>query len=204
MLCVHGNPTWSYLWRRFLAQAPAGWRVVAVDQLGMGWSERTAPRTLAQRVDDLGALTDALGITGPVVTVAHDWGGPVSLGWALAHRDQLRGVVLTNTAVHQPAGAAAPSLIRLARTPGLRQTICVGTPAFVRTTSALSRPALPAAVRDALRGAVRDGAAAAGGRRLRGRHPAGPGAPERRPAGPDRRGPRRPRRRAGPAPLGPA
>ena len=181
MLCVHGNPTWSYLWRRFLAQAPAGWRVVAVDQLGMGWSERTAPRTLAQRVDDLGALTAALGITGPVVTVAHDWGGPVSLGWALAHRDQLRGVVLTNTAVHQPAGAAAPSLIRLARTPGLRQTICVGTPAFVRTTSALSRPALPAAVRDALAAPYATAAAAAGGRRLRGRHPAGPGAPERAP-----------------------
>ena len=40
MLCVHGNPTWSYLWRRFLAAAPPGWRVVAVDQLGMGWSER--------------------------------------------------------------------------------------------------------------------------------------------------------------------
>ena len=150
MLCVHGNPTWSYLWRRFLAQAPAGWRVVAVDQLGMGWSERTEPRTLAQRVDDLGSLTAALGITGPVVTVAHDWGGPVSLGWALDHREQLRAVVLTNTAVHQPAGAAAPSLIRLARTPGLRQAICVGTPAFVRTTSALSWPALPAPVRDAL------------------------------------------------------
>ena len=48
MLCVHGNPTWSYLWRRFLAAAPPGWRVVAVDQLGMGWSERvTAPRRLA-------------------------------------------------------------------------------------------------------------------------------------------------------------
>ena len=85
-----------------------------------------------------------------MVTVAHDWGGPVSLGWALAHRDQLRAVVLTNTAVHQPAGAAAPSLIRLARTPGLRQAICVASPAFVRTTSALSWPPLPAPVRDAL------------------------------------------------------
>ena len=75
LLCVHGNPTWSYLWRRVLAQAPRGWRVVAVDQLGMGWSERTgAPRTLARRVDDLARLTDALGVQGPVVTLAHDWG----------------------------------------------------------------------------------------------------------------------------------
>ena len=65
-----------------------GWRVVAPDQLGMGFSERPdAPRTIAQRIADLGDLTDALGITGPVVTVGHDWGGIISLGWALAHRD---------------------------------------------------------------------------------------------------------------------
>ena len=57
MLCVHGNPTWSYLWRRFLAEAPPGWRVVAVDQLGMGWSDRLPePRRLAERIDDLGRI----------------------------------------------------------------------------------------------------------------------------------------------------
>ena len=61
MLCLHGNPTWSYLWRRFLAAAPPGWRVIAPDQLGMGWSERLdRPRTLAERIDDLGRLTEAL------------------------------------------------------------------------------------------------------------------------------------------------
>jgi acyl-coenzyme A synthetase/AMP-(fatty) acid ligase/pimeloyl-ACP methyl ester carboxylesterase len=151
LLCVHGNPTWSYLWRRLVAAPPPGWRVVAPDQLGMGFSERTAtPRTLRQRVDDLGDLTDALGIDGPVVTVAHDWGGPISLGWAEAHADQLRGIVLTNTGVAQPPGSAAPSLIRLARTPLLRETVCVRTPTFVRSTTALSRPALRQAVRDAI------------------------------------------------------
>lgn len=149
VLCVHGNPTWSYLWRRVLAQAPDGWRVVAVDQLGMGWSERTGPRTLAQRIDDLGSLTAALDLTGPVVTLAHDWGGPVSLGWALEHRSQLRAVVLTNTAVHQPSDAAAPRLIRMAGTPGVRQAVCVASPTFVRATTALSSPALPRPVRDA-------------------------------------------------------
>jgi olefin beta-lactone synthetase len=150
LLCVHGNPTWSYLWRRVIAAAPPGWRVVAVDQLGMGLSERTAPRRLAERVDDLSHLTEVLGITGPVVTLAHDWGGPVSLGWALAHQEQLEAVVLTNTAVHQPSTAAAPSLIRMARTEGVRQAVCVATPTFVRATSALSRPALPRGLRDAL------------------------------------------------------
>ena len=151
MLCVHGNPTWAYLWRRFIAQAPPGWRVVAVDQLGMGFSERPAePRTLARRIDDLDTVLGALGVTGAVVPVGHDWGGPVSLGWAVAHPDRLLGVVLGNTAVHQPAGSAAPTLIRLARLPLLRGVVCTGTPTFVRATSALSRPALPRPVRDAL------------------------------------------------------
>ncbi len=150
LLCVHGNPTWSYLWRRLLASAPPGWRVVAPDQLGMGWSERlTSPRTLPQRVDDLGDLTSALGITGPVVTVGHDWGGIISLGWALAHRDQLRGVVLTNTAIAQPADDRGPVIIRLASTRFLRQAVTVRTPAFVMAATALSRPSLPAAVRRA-------------------------------------------------------
>jgi len=155
LLCVHGNPTWSYLWRRLLAAAPPGWRVVAPDQLGMGYSERLEkPRMLRQRVDDLGRLTDALGIsgpgrTGPVVTVAHDWGGIVSLGWAAAHSGQLHGVVLTNTAVHQPDGSAGPILIRLAHVPLLNRFACRWTPLFVRTTTSLTWPRLPRDVRDA-------------------------------------------------------
>ena len=140
LLCVHGNPTWSYLWRRLLAAAPPGWRVVAPDQLGMGWSQRLPePRRLEQRVADLGDLTTALGVTGPVVTVAHDWGGIISLGWGLAHRDQLRGIVLTNTAVAQPAGDVGPVLIRLASL--FRSAVTVRTPLFVATTTRLSRPA---------------------------------------------------------------
>jgi olefin beta-lactone synthetase len=150
VLCVHGNPTWSYLWRRVLAQAPAGWRVVAVDQLGMGWSERTpGPRELSRRVADLGDLTAALDLTGPVVTLAHDWGGPVSLGWALTHPGQLAAVVLTNTAVHQPAAQPRPTAIRLARSAPLLDLVCRRTPAFVRATTATCLPPLPRPVRDA-------------------------------------------------------
>jgi len=150
LVCVHGNPTWSYLWRGLLAAAPPGWRVIAPDQLGMGYSDRaTAPRRLADRVADLRALTEALGVSGPVVTVGHDWGGAVSLGWALAAGTQLRGVVLANTAVAQPPGDHGPALVRLANLPVLRDAVCVRTPTFVRAATALSRPALPAGIRDA-------------------------------------------------------
>ena len=204
LLCVHGNPTWSYLWRALVATPPAGWRVVAVDQLGMGWSERIGEvRRLAQRVDDLGRVVEALGIDGPVITVAHDWGGPVSLGWALSHPEQLVGVVLTNTAVHQPPGSPAPALIRTARAPGMLKAVCELTPTFVRGTTALSRPRLVPAGAGRLRGAVRDPGPAGRGGGLRGRHPAGGRPPVDARAHRDRRRRTAPRG-AGAAGLGPA
>lgn len=159
ILAVHGNPTWSYLWRALLRPAAeAGWRVIAVDQLDMGFSERTGvPRTLADRVADLGALTDALAadpdrpLTGPVVTLGHDWGGVVSLGWAVDHPDLLAGVLLLNTAVHHPADAPVPAPLRAALASGVLGAATVRTPAFLETTLALARPALERGVRAAYR-----------------------------------------------------
>ncbi|WP_241979503.1 alpha/beta fold hydrolase [Cryobacterium suzukii] len=150
ILCVHGNPTWSYLWRGLLASAteaatsgaPA-WRVIAVDQLDMGFSERTGTfRPLARRVQDLGDLTDALGLAGPVITLGHDWGGVVSLGWAVDHPELLAGVMLLNTAVHQPAGDPIPAPLRLALGRGILGPATVATPAFLATTLALAHPPL--------------------------------------------------------------
>jgi olefin beta-lactone synthetase len=110
VLCIHGNPTWSYAFREIVAAPPAGWRAIAVDQLDMGYSDRTGTtRRLAHRIEDLGCFTAALELSGPVVLVAHDWGGPIALGWALTHPADVAGLVLTNTAVHQPADAAAPA-----------------------------------------------------------------------------------------------
>ncbi len=163
LLCVHGNPTWSYLWRRLVTgatdRAAAGgqaWRVVAVDQLEMGFSERIGlPRGLPQRVADLDDLTTALGLDGPVVTVGHDWGGVISLGWAVDHPDLLAGVVLLNTAVHQPAHLRVPAPLRLALRPEVLGRVTVATPAFLETTLALARPRLPRPVRDAYRAPYR-------------------------------------------------
>ncbi|WP_263091379.1 alpha/beta fold hydrolase [Curtobacterium sp. RIT-PI-V] len=170
ILCVHGNPTWSYLWRSVLrtslevarAGGPA-WRVVAVDQLDMGFSERTGvERGLPQRVADLGALTDELGLTGPVVTLGHDWGGVVSLGWAVDHPDVLAAVMTCNTAVHQPDDAPIPAPLRLALGPGLLGRATVVTPAFLETTLGIAHPKLDRAVADGYRSPYR-GAARRGG-----------------------------------------
>lgn len=151
LICVHGNPTWSYLWRNLLACAPSHVRVIAIDQLGMGYSERiTTQRTLAERIDDLGRLVDHLQITTPIISVAHDWGGPISLGWVeqvIANNEyEIAGVVLLNTAVHQPEEFSGPGLIRLARARGLLAPITQYSPVFVRGTTVLSGKKIPRAI----------------------------------------------------------
>ncbi|MCR8670434.1 alpha/beta fold hydrolase [Agrococcus sp. HG114] len=166
ILAVHGNPTWSYLWRSLLAASVAvaaagqpAWRVVAVDQLEMGFSERTpVRRTLPQRVADLAGLTDALALEGPVVTLGHDWGGVVSLGWAVDHPERLVGVALLNTAIHHPEGVPIPAPLRLASARGVLAASTVATTAFLDTTLSLASPKLPRDVQDAYRAPYRSAA----------------------------------------------
>lgn len=170
LLCVHGNPTWSYLWRTLLAGATAPetlaaggpWRVIAVDQLDMGFSERTGMfRRLEDRITDLSDFTSELGLTGPIVSVGHDWGGLISLGWATRHRDQLAGVVLTNTAVH-PAGFALPPALKLALHPAVHKWGTTTSSAFLRITHGLGQPSLAEDVRDAFMAPYRSVARRAG------------------------------------------
>ncbi|KPG80332.1 alpha/beta fold hydrolase [Frigoribacterium sp. RIT-PI-h] len=163
ILCVHGNPTWSYLWRRLVARtvetASAGgpaWRVVAVDQLDMGFSERTgSPQTLARRVSDLGDLTDALEVTGPVVTLGHDWGGVVSTGWAVDHADQLAGLMLLNTAIHQPEGEKIPAPLRLTLARGVLGRATAGPTGFPAVPLGPPPPPLSAEVKAGFRAPYR-------------------------------------------------
>lgn len=152
LFCVHGNPTWSYLWRsllNYVSENSLPWRVVAVDQLDMGFSARTGKfRRLADRVNDLGDLSRALGLGDNVTTVGHDWGGLISLGWALAHQDQLSNVILTNTAVH-PAGFELPAALRLASHRAVHGMGTKTTDAFLRVTHSLAQPTLKPEVRKA-------------------------------------------------------
>ncbi|MEZ0493763.1 alpha/beta fold hydrolase [Kineococcus sp. TBRC 1896] len=178
LLCVHGNPTWSYLWRGLASAASAvqlGWRVVAVDQLEMGFSERTGTvRRLGERVQDLRGLVDALQLSGPVVAVGHDWGGVVVSGWAAAElarhegrhggrsRVRLAGLVVANTAASWPVDAGAPGVLSAVLAPGVRPLVTSRSQAFLRTTLALPRPALPAAVKAAYRSPYRSAGERAG------------------------------------------
>ncbi len=163
VVCVHGNPTWSYLWHRLIARLGDRYRVIAVDQLGMGFSQRSGSRRYVERVDDLSDVIEALGVSGPMVIVGHDWGGAISLGWAAStttgpdlrgpvlRGPVLRGIVLCNTGIAVPTGRHAPWLIRLAASGPITSLVGHRTRAFVDGTIALSRRRLTAPMREALR-----------------------------------------------------
>lgn len=140
IVCVHGNPTWGYAWKTFLTKFAGSHRVIAVDQLGMGFSERTGLRRYADRVADLDDVIRALDIESgsPLVLAAHDWGGAVAMGWAVDHVDRVAGIVLCNTGIGVPEGRGAPRIIRLAASAPLRDLVCRRTNGFVEGTVRLS------------------------------------------------------------------
>ncbi|HJL15184.1 MAG TPA: alpha/beta fold hydrolase [Sandaracinaceae bacterium LLY-WYZ-13_1] len=111
VLLVHGNPTWSFLWRKVIARLDgAPLRLVAPDLLGFGTSSkprRASDHQLAMHVEHLALLVDALGLEG-FVAVGQDWGGPIATGTAERLSDRVGGLVLGNTAVLRPARPFRP------------------------------------------------------------------------------------------------
>ncbi|MEP4648919.1 MAG: alpha/beta fold hydrolase, partial [Ilumatobacter sp.] len=157
IVCVHGNPTWGYAWKSFLAEFSGRHRVIAVDQLGMGYSDRVGLRRYADRVADLGDVVDSLEVAtdSPLVLAAHDWGGAVAMGWAVDHADRVSAMVLCNTGIGVPEGRGAPRIIRLAASRALRDLVCRRTNAFVEGTVRLSGSRITATDRRAFRAPYR-------------------------------------------------
>ncbi|MEE8372258.1 MAG: alpha/beta fold hydrolase [Dehalococcoidia bacterium] len=100
ILLLHGNPTWSYLYRGFVEPLrQAGFRVIVPDWIGAGYSDHPridAALTTAHHIADLVSLIDQLQL-GSFVIVGQDWGGPQGVGAALQRREQLAALVLMNT-----------------------------------------------------------------------------------------------------------
>lgn len=105
ILFLHGNPTWSFLWRNLMAPAKeAGFRVVAPDLAGCGLSDKPrdpAYYSLARHVANARAVVRALDLRG-VTLVLHDWGGPIGMGLAVEERDRVARIVVANTVAFVP------------------------------------------------------------------------------------------------------
>ncbi|MCU0961480.1 MAG: alpha/beta fold hydrolase [Pirellulaceae bacterium] len=118
VLLVHGNPTWSFYWRNLIEPLRCRYRMVAVDHVGCGLSDKPQAYdyTLARHIDNLVALVDHLDLRAATL-VAHDWGGAIGLGAALARPTRFRSLVLFNTGAFPPP--YIPWRIRACRLPWL-------------------------------------------------------------------------------------
>ncbi|MBP3984073.1 alpha/beta fold hydrolase [Pseudoxanthomonas helianthi] len=120
VVMLHGNPSWSYYWRNLVSGLSDRYRCIVPDHIGMGLSDKPDDSrydyTLQSRVDDVAALLEHLGVTGPVTLAVHDWGGMIGFGWALSHAAQVKRLVITNTgAFPLPATKKMPWQIALGR-----------------------------------------------------------------------------------------
>jgi acyl-coenzyme A synthetase/AMP-(fatty) acid ligase/pimeloyl-ACP methyl ester carboxylesterase len=150
VLCLHGNPTWSFLWSRLLNELNSDFRVIAPDHLSMGLSEQVPTRKYSDRVADINDLVIALNITSPIWIVAQDWGGAIAMGYAVAHPDRVAGLVLSNTGIAVPHNRRAPLLIRLAAASGIHRLVTKESSLFVRGTPFLPGRGISPAQRTAL------------------------------------------------------
>lgn len=99
VVLVHGTPTWSFEWRHVIAGRRSGQRMLALDHLGFGLSDR--PPGASYRPEDharrFREWVERVVPSGPIDLVVHDFGGPIALDWALDHVRRLRTVTVLNS-----------------------------------------------------------------------------------------------------------
>ncbi|MCR9142925.1 MAG: haloalkane dehalogenase [bacterium] len=93
ILLVHGNPTSSYLWRNIIPHLKDQGRVIAVDLIGMGKSDKPELEyKFADHAEYLSEFIRAMGLKN-ITLVLHDWGGGVGTDYAVRNLENLKGVV---------------------------------------------------------------------------------------------------------------
>ncbi|HXD53767.1 MAG TPA: haloalkane dehalogenase [Solirubrobacteraceae bacterium] len=100
VLCFHGEPDWSYLYRGMVDElVGSGHRVVCPDLVGFGRSDKPTDQgwyTYERHVEHVTAHLAQLDLEN-VTVVVQDWGGPIGLRWAVEHADQVGRLVVMNT-----------------------------------------------------------------------------------------------------------
>ena len=101
VVMIHGNPTWSYMWRKLIpVLAEAGYRAIAIDLIGMGRSDkptRMQDYTVARHeawVTE--ALFEKLDLKDSHI-ILHDWGGIIGLRAIADFQDRVASIIMSNT-----------------------------------------------------------------------------------------------------------
>lgn len=143
VVCVHGNPTWSFYYRKILKQVSSQARVVAVDHVGCGLSDKPQQYqyTLERHVGNLARLIEQLDLK-RITMVVHDWGGAIGLGAALKERTRVDKFVILNTAAFPPP--YVPLRIAACRLPWIGNFAMRGLNLFARAALTMTLNRLPA------------------------------------------------------------
>lgn len=142
VLCVHGNPTWSFYYRRILTDISDRAHVIAVDHIGCGLSDKPQRYnyTLEQHIGNLARLIEQLDLRN-ITLLAHDWGGAIGLGAALKHPLRFRRMMLLNTAAFPPP--YVPWRIAACRLPGVGEWSMRRLNLFARAALSMTLHRLP-------------------------------------------------------------
>jgi len=104
ILLLHGEPTWSYLYRKMIPSLSTRFSVIAPDYVGFGRSDKPTDRdwyTYERHVDSIVQLIEALDLT-EITVVVQDWGGPIGLRCAIDHEQRFAALVILNTGIMRP------------------------------------------------------------------------------------------------------
>jgi acyl-CoA synthetase (AMP-forming)/AMP-acid ligase II/pimeloyl-ACP methyl ester carboxylesterase len=169
VVCLHGNPTWGFLFRNLVASLRHRFRVIVPDHVGCGLSDKPADLFFraADRIAHLEELLDQLGV-GRFSLVMHDWGGAIGTGLAVRRANDVERLVYFNTTLAETA--LLPGMIRRAASPLIGRMLTQHTMRFVKLLTSLGvvhalpheikegyhRPYQTPATRRAIWGFVRD------------------------------------------------
>ena len=119
IICLHGEPTWGYLYRKFIPPLSKTHRVIVPDHMGFGKSETPQNKeyTLRTHVENLAALIEELDLW-DITFVVQDWGGPISSAYTVRHPERVKRFCLMNTLLgYSPFVKNAPKLPPLHTSP---------------------------------------------------------------------------------------
>lgn len=148
VLMLHGNPTWSFYYRKLVDHLVArGFRCIVPDHVGCGLSDKPQDYnySLKQRIDDVSYLIDHIDLQ-EFSLVVHDWGGAIGCGIAGQRPKALQKLVLLNTAAFR--SKLIPFRIALVKIPLIGQAIIRGLNGFAGSAANMAvRKPLSAAVK---------------------------------------------------------
>ncbi len=134
LVMLHGNPSWSYLYRNLVLRLRARYRCIVPDHLGCGFSDKPqqASYRLAMHIDNLEALLQELS-PGRLGLLVHDWGGAIGMGWAARNVQQVSSIIACNTAAFP--STRMPRRIAMCRWPLFGPLALRGANAFARAAT---------------------------------------------------------------------